>query len=344
MITIGIDPHKSSFSAVALDPAGQQLATRRVTVNANAFKTLMQWSADWPQRRFAVEGAAGLGRPIAQLLVAAGEHVVDVPARLSVRARLLDTGGGRKTDIHDAASVAHVAQRNRKLNPVAAEDQTTLLRMLADRRDDLAHERVRIINRLHILLRDLIPGGAALGLSATKAAALLRTVRPITAADTCRRALARDLIEDLRRCDRLLKTNEKHTEQALEAAGCSLTEIHGLGTVLAAKILGHVGDVTRFANADHFASYTGTSPLDASSGERRRHRLNTGGNRQLNTALHTAAVVQSRDHGAGREYYQRKLAEGKTQSEARRALKRRLANVIYRHLVKDQRRRSAPAS
>ncbi|MEV4418310.1 IS110 family transposase [Catellatospora sp. NPDC049609] len=336
MITIGIDPHKSSFSAVALDPTGQHLAARRVTVNAAAFKTLMAWSADWPQRRFAVEGAAGLGRPIAQLLAAAGEHVVDVPATLSVRARLLDTGGGRKTDIHDAASVAHVAQRSRKLRTVVAEDQTVLLRMLAERRDDLAHERVRITNRLHGLLRDLVPGGAALGLSATKAAALLRTIRPITAADACRRDLARDLVDDLRRTDRLLKANEKQTDHALTVAGSSLTQIHGLGTVLAGKIIGHVGDVTRFPTADHFASYTGTSPLDASSGERRRHRLNTGGNRQLNSALHTIAVCQARDPGPGRDYYQRKLTEGKTPAEARRALKRRLANVIYRYLIKDQ--------
>ncbi len=344
MITIGIDPHKASFSAVALDPTGKQLGSRRVTVNAAAFKTLMAWSKTWPQRQFAVEGAAGLGRPIAQLLAAAGEHVVDVPATLSVRVRLLDTGGGRKTDIADAASVAHVAQRSRKLRTVTAEDQSTLLRMLSERRDDLAHERARITNRLHVLLRDLIPGGAPLGLSATKAATLLRTVRPITATDGCRKDLARDLLDDLKRVDKLLKDNEKQTTQALSATDSTLAQIHGLGTVLAAKILGQAGDITRFPTCDHFASYTGTSPLDASSGDRQRHRLNTGGNRQLNSALHIIAVCQARDPGPGRDYYQRKLAEGKTPAEARRALKRRLANIIYRHLHKDQQRRATATS
>ncbi|MET8311735.1 transposase, partial [Micromonospora sp. NPDC005173] len=118
MITIGIDPHKSSWTAVALDKTGQLLATRRTTVNAAAYKTLTGWAASWPERRFAVEGAAGLGRGIAQLLAAAGEDVVDVPATLAARAQLLDTGGSRKTDAADAASVAHAAMRHKRLRPV----------------------------------------------------------------------------------------------------------------------------------------------------------------------------------------------------------------------------------
>lgn len=157
MITIGIDPHKSSLTAVALDETGHLLATRRITVNAAAYKTLTAWAARWPQRRFAVEDAAGLGRGIAQLLAAAGEHVVDVPATLAARARLLDTGGTRKTDAADATSVAHAAMRHQRLRHVVAEDHHTRLRLLSERRDDLARERVRLLNRLHVLLRDLIP-------------------------------------------------------------------------------------------------------------------------------------------------------------------------------------------
>ena len=338
MITIGIDPHKTSLTAVALDPTGRQLGVRRVVINAGTYKTLIGWASRWPQRRFAVEGAAGLGRGIAQLLATGGEDVLDVPATLAARARLLDTGGARKSDPADAASVAHAAMRHKRLRTVAAEDHTTQLRLLAERRDDLAGERVRVINRLHVLLRDLIPGGAPLDLTAQKAAALLRGIRPLTATDARRRDLARDLLADLRRLDRHLDTNQAQTRQTLAATHSTITNIHGVAHILAGKILGHVGDVTRFPTADHFASYTGTSPLDASSGERRRHRLNTTGNRQLNTALHTIAVCQARDPGPGRTYYLRKISEGKTPAEARRALKRRLANVIYRHLVKDQQR------
>ncbi len=341
MITIGIDPHKASLTAVALDPTGHQLATRRVTVNAGAYKTLMSWAARWPKRRFAVEGAAGLGRGIAQLLATAGEDVVDVPATLAARARLLDSGGTRKTDQADAASVAHAAMRRTQLRSVVAEDHNTQLRLLSERRDDLAAERVRVLNRLHVLLRDLIPGGAPTDLTAGKAATLMRGVRPLTTTDVCRRDLARDLLTDLRRLDRQLSANEASTRLALPATHTTIVDIRGVGHIIAGKILGHVGDITRFPTTDHFASYTGTSPLEASSGERRRHRLNTTGNRQLNTALHIVAVCQARDPGPGRVYYLRKIAEGKTPAEARRALKRRLANVIYRCILKDQQRRSA---
>src|SRR5215211_5484452 len=176
-------------------------------------RSLCDWSSDvcssdlWPTRRFAVEGAYGLERPIAQQLAAAGEQVLDVPATLAARARLLSVGGGRKTDPADAASVAQAALHCPRLRTVAAEDQTTILRLLAERRDDLAGERTRILNRLHGLLRDLLPGGAPSDLSAAKAAALLRRVRPATATAACRRELARDLLADLRRVDARLKVN-----------------------------------------------------------------------------------------------------------------------------------------
>jgi transposase len=247
------------------------------------------------------------------------------------------------TDAADATSVAQVALHCPALRMVSAEDQTTILRLLAGRRDDLAGERTRILNRLHGLLRDLIPGGAPTNLSADKAAALLRGLRPATATAACRRQLARDLLGDLRRVDARLRANKAQIRDALAATGSTLTQVHGLGVVLAAKLLGHVGDVRRFPSQDHFASYTATAPLDASSGNQQRHRLNTGGNRQLNAALHTIAVCQARDPGPGRRYYLRKLSEGKTPAEARRALKRRLANVIYRRILADQRRRQPSA-
>jgi transposase len=345
VITLGIDPHKSSLTAVALDPTGRQLRARRFTVNAGTLRALLTWAAGWPQRQFAVEGAHGLGRGIAQQLTATGEHVLDVPATLAARVRLLTTGGGRKTDSHDAHAVAQVAlHQHGRLRVVAAEDQTVVLRLLSERRDDLTAERTRLLNRLHQLLRELIPGGADLHLTADKAAALLRGIRPATATDACRRDLARDLLADLRRLDRRLTDNDAQLRDAVAATGSNLPEIHGLGVITTAKILGLVGNIARFPSSGHFASYTGTAPLDASSGQRVRHRLNTGGNRQLNATLHTIAACQARDPGPGRDYYLRKLAENKTPNEARRALKRRLANVIYRQLLKDQHQPASPAA
>ena len=344
MVIIGIDPHKSSLTAVAIDGTGTALATRRFIVNAGTPAALAKWTSRWALRRFAIEGANGLGRGIAQALVAAGEDVVDVPSTLAMKVRLLSTGGGRKTDPDDAYAVALAALYHKGLHPVHREDQTTILRLLSERRDDLAHERARVLNRLHQLLRELTPGGVPLGLSADKAAAALRRIKPTTATEACRRDLTKELLADLRRVDANIKTNETQTRDALAATTTTLPEVHGIGIVLAAKLLGHIGDITRFPTADHFASYTGAAPLEASSGEHIRHRLNTGGNRQLNTVLHTIAVCQIRDPGPGKVYYQRKLTEGKTPTEARRALKRRLANVIYRRVLRDHKCPDIPAA
>jgi transposase len=337
VITIGIDPHKRSLTAAALDSNSKLLGQLRLPTTAQAARQLLAWAAVWPERCWAVEGASGLGRPIAQLLVAAGEQVLDVPAKLAARARLLGTSSARKTDLADACSVAAAAIHHRRLRPVALEDQTMVFRLLSDRRDDLVAERTRILSRLHVLLADLQPGGAKRELSASQAAAMLRQTHPITAVDIQRKRIARELLADVRRLDRQVKTASQTISTAVREHGTTLTEVFGVGPVLAAKLLGHAGDITRFPDRDHFASYTGTAPVEASSGDKRRHRLNRAGNRQLNTALHLIAVCQIRDPSPGQTYYQRKLVEAKTPEEARRSLKRQLSNVVYGHLLADHR-------
>ena len=343
MITIGIDPHKSSHTAVALDQTGAALGELRVPADNSTLATLSAWSARWPQRRWAIEGAGGLGRLLARQLVAAGESVVDVPSTLAARARVLQRGHGRKSDGIDARSVAIVAQNRNDLPPVRSDDHSAVLRLLSDRRDELTAERRRTVNRLHRLLRELHPGGAPRALSADRASRLLATIRPIGAVDVERKAMARQLVTDLRRIDRALIDNRRRCAQAVTASGTTLTEIFGISEVLAAKILGHSGDISRFANADHYASYTGTAPIEVSSGEQRRHRLSRAGNRSLNHALHLAARVQTRHPGPGRTHYLRKQAEHKTPAEALRSLKRQLAKVVYRHLHDDQLLQISPA-
>ena len=214
-----------------------------------------------------------------------------------------------------------------------------IFRLLSDRRDDLVAERTRTLSRLHVLLADLHPGGANRELTATRATALLRQTHPVTVVDVERKRIARELLADVRRLDRQVKAASQAIRSAVGEHGTTLTEVYGVGPVLAAKLVGHAGDITRFPSRDHFASYTGTAPVEASSGDIRRHRLNRGGNRQLNTALHLIAVCQIRDPGPGQAYYHRKLDQAKTPEEARRSLKRHLANVVYRHLVTDHRRR-----
>lgn len=344
MIVIGIDPHKASVTAAALGPTSETLGHRRLATTAKTAAHLISWAATWPERRWAIEGAAGLGHGVAQQLVAAGENVVDVPAKLAARARVLGSGSARKTDVADAVSVASVAIHNPKLSVVTAEDHTVVLRLLSDRRDDVVAQRTRTMNRLQVLLRDLVPGGAPRALSTKAAATFLARVRPLTITDEHRKGIARDLLNDLRRADRELKAMAKTIAAEVAASGTTLPEIQGIGPILAAKIIGHAGDVTRFESKSHFASYTGTAPVEASSGDVRRHRLNRAGNRQLNTALHTAAIVQTRDGGLGREHYDRKIIEMKTPKEAQRSLKRQLANVVYRHLVVDHQRRQHQAA
>jgi transposase len=341
LITIGIDPHKASVTAAALDPHEIVLAELRLPTTAETSAQLLAFAAPWPTRRWAVEGATGLGHSVAQQLVAAGETVLDVPAKLTARARLLGAGSGRKTDPADAASAAAVAIHNRRLRQVTAEDPTVVLRLLTERRDDLVAERTRTLSRLHVLLRDLHPGGAARELTAADAAALLRRIRPATVVDAQRKRIARELLADVRRLDRQVAAATSAVRTSVAASGTTLTQIYGVGPVLAAKILGHTGDVARFPGRDHYASYTGAAPIEASSGDLRRHRLNRAGNRQLNCALHIIAVCQIRDPGPGQAYYQRKLAEAKTPAEARRSLKRHLSNVVYHHLLTDHRRRTS---
>jgi transposase len=175
------------------------------------------------------------------LLVAAGEQVVGVPATLAARARLLGTSNARKTDLADVCLVAAAAIHHRRLRPVALEDQTVVFRLLSDRRDDLVAERTRTLSRLHVLLADLHPGGAKRELTAARAAALLRQTHPITAVDAERKRIARELLTHVRRLDRQIKTASQTIRQAVGDQGTTLTQVFGVGPVLAAKLLGDAG-------------------------------------------------------------------------------------------------------
>ena len=338
MITIGIDPHKSSLTAVAVRPDGQTHPPIRLVVDKSTPAAILAWAAQWPERQWAVEGATGLGRGIAQQLVTAGELVLDVPAKLAARARLLGSSSARKTDVADAISVATVALHNRRLNRVQLENHTIIMRLLTERCDDLVAEHTRWINRLHVLLRDLHPGGAEIRLSSTDASTLLNKIRPVTAADHQRKQIARDVVRDLKRHEASIKELEKQLRAAVTASGTTLTDIQGIGFLTAAKILALTGDIDRFPNQEHYASYAGTAPIDVSSGDQETHRLSRRGNRQLNAAIHVAAITQARDPGPGRDHYRRKIAEHKTVKEARRSLKRRITNAIYRRILADQQR------
>ena len=282
-----------------------------------------------------MEGCNGIGRHLAQRLIADGDPVVDVPAKLSARARVSSTGQGRKTDPADAHSVPLVGLRTQGLRTISADDATVALRLLIDRREQLGVTRVQVINRIHRLLLELLPGGAKKHLSAAQAKALLTKVRPRDIAAKTRRRLAAELIVDLVSLDAKIKAADKELHQLINTTGSTLRDLHGIGPANAARLLGDVGDITRFADKARFASWNGTAPLDASSGDQHRHRLSRAGNRRINPVLHIMAVVQLRTDTEGRRYYDRKVAAGKTNMEAMRCLKRRLSDIVYKQMRDD---------
>jgi len=293
----------------------------------------------FPDRVWAVEGCAGIGSHIAQRLVTDGETVLDVPAKLSARVRVFDTGHGRKTDPVDAHSVAVAGLRSPNLCTVAVDDATAALRLLVDRRDELGRARTETISRIHQLLLELIPGGAKKFLTRGQASYLLRTApTPVGIVARTRHQLARELIDELTAIDAKSRAADKQLRQLVAAAGSTLTDLNGIGPSGAARLIGDIADISRFRTAAHFASWNGTAPIEASSGDQRRHRLSRLGNRRINRVLHIMAVVQLRHDTPGRTYYRRRLSEGKTTMEAMRALKRHLSDVVYKQMVRDAKR------
>ena len=334
-IMIGIDPHKASHTAVAIDNTEHVLDELRVRACAKQTDQLRTWAVPFPDRVWAIESARGLGYLLAQQLVAAGETVVDVPAVLSTRTRLLGSGKAQKNDPNDARSVAIAALRTDGLARVAVDEHAQVLKLLAKRHRDLGRLRGQAACRLHALLMELSPGGMAKRMTVTRANTFLDQVVVDTEMIDHRVGVAREFIADLVHCEAQMKTSKARLRRAVAATATSLTEIRGIGVVTSAMIIGHVGDVSRFKSAAHFASYNGTAPIEASSGDNKRHRLNPRGNRQLNYAIHVAAITQLRNPCQGRQYYDRKRAEGKNAKEAIRALKRQISNVVYRALIAD---------
>jgi transposase len=235
----------------------------------------------------------------------------------------------------DAHSVALVGTRMAGLRPVINDEQLALLRILVDRRRSLGEDHTRMVSRLHQLLLELIPGGAKKSLSAAQAKALLARVRPSDVAGKARRRVAAELIADLERVYQRSKAADKELTELAAGTGTSLMDLHGIGPCGAARLLVEVGDITRFPTRAHFASWNGTAPIDASSGDQVRHRPSRAGNRQINQVLHIMATVQLRTPTEGRAYFDRKKAAGKTSMEAMRCLKRRLSDIVYRRMVDD---------
>jgi len=342
---IGVDPHKGSHTAVAIGPGEEPLGELRVRACLAQAGQLMVWAQAWPERTWAVEGAAGLGHLLAQQLVAAGERVLDVPPKLAARVRLLEAGDTSKNDPNDALSVAVAALRTRARRPVRAEDHAAVLKVWAKRHRDLARARNQVTCRLHAVLCELVPGDVSKEITAGQAARVLDQLTPSGAVAQARCELAAAFLEDLRRLDAQLRDTKKKLAAAVRASATTLTQLFGVGPVVAGTVIGDVRHVSRFPSRDHFAAYNGTAPVEVSSGNRKIYRLSLRGNRRLNHAIHMAAITQIRHkHSDGRAYYDKKIAEGKTHKEALRCLKRRISDAIYARLLADARQGAAAST
>lgn len=334
-VVIGVDPHKASHTAVAIGAGEEELAQKKVRSGAGQVRQLLSWAEPFGSRCWAIESASGLGYLLAQQLVVAGETVVDVPATLASRARLLATGRSNKNDGNDALSVAVAALRSPGLRRVEPAGHVEVLRLLAKRNTDIGNQRTRVVCRLHALVAELAGGGIAKEINASDVDRFLETMTPRTPTEHVRYDLVVELLDDVRRLDAQLKRSHERIRNAVRASETSVIEIFGVGPIIAGMLIGYSGDITRFASRDHYASYNGTAPVEFSSAGRVVHRLSQRGNRQLNHAIHMTAVTQVRNDTPGRDYYLRKQAEGKSRKEAMRALKRRISDAVYRQLRAD---------
>jgi transposase len=345
MVMIGVDPHKRTHTAVAIDTAERVLDERLVRATGRQVPELVEWAKrlDGGDRIWAIESAGGLGYLLAQQLLAAGEHVVDIPATLASRVRLLGTGRSAKNDPNDARSVAIAALRAQELVPVRVEDHASVLRLLSSRHRQLGWSYNKAACRLHALVADLVPGGISKEVVVSQARSLLAAHPPFGAVATERHSLALEFVDELERLNGQRRALRTRITAAVDASATTVTDVFGVGDVGAAIIIGQVGDITRFRTADRFAAYNGTAPIEWSSGNPARpiHRLSRRGNRTLNHVIHIAAVTQLRHrHSPGRAYYDRKRTEGLTGRAALRSLKRKISDAIYRRLVADATRRS----
>jgi transposase len=342
VVMIGVDPHKGSHTAVVIGAAEQPLAERRVRASATQADELVAWASSWPERTWAVEGARGLGRLLAQQLVAAGERVLDVQPKLASRVRLLQAGDINKNDPNDALSVAVAALRSAARREVSGDDHPAVLKVWAKRHRDLGRTRNQFACRLHAVLCEPVPSGHPKEISAAQATRILKQATPSGAAELARAELAAEFLADLRHIDAQLRQTSKKLAAAVRASSTSLTEIFGVGPVIAGIVIGDAADVSRFPSRDHFAACNGTAPVEMPSGNRKIHRLSLRGNRPINHAIHMAAITQIRHrHSEGRACYDKKLAEGKTHKEALRCLKRQISDAIFARLQADARNAAA---
>jgi transposase len=336
MVVLGIDAHKRTHTVVAVDEAGRQLGVRVTkSTSTAAHLDLVRWADQFgPDRRWAVEDCRHLSRRLERDLLAAGETISRVPPKLMAHCRDSARTYG-KSDPIDALAVARAALREPGLPAARLDGPERELRLLVDHREDLVAERTRAMNRLrwhlHELDPDWDPGPRSLNRKKTITAITAR----LDGLDGLVARLAADLAARIAALTAEAGALEKEIAALTRQLAPSMLAVPGAGVLTAAKIVAETAGIGRFSSKDAYARHNGTAPLPVWSANKTRHRLSRTGNRQLNCAIHRIAVTQIRCHPDAQSYLKHRIAAGDSKTEALRALKRRLSDIVYRALQAD---------
>lgn len=335
MITLGIDAHKRTHTVVAVDEVGRELATKmtRATTSEDHLEMLRWAQRLGSQRIWAVEDCRHLSRRLESDLLKAGERIVRVPPKLMANARDAARTYG-KSDPIDALAVARASLRHPDLPAARLDGPARQLRLLVDHREDQVAERTRQINRLRWHLHELEPGWDPPARSMDRYKTLDAIAARLASHDGTTARIASELVVSIRAITVSVNALEREIGVLVAELAPTLVALVGVGGLTAAKIVGETADVRRFRSKDAYARHNGTAPLPAWSASP-RHRLSRTGNRQLNAAIHRIAVTQKRCHPDAIAYLARRLEANNTKTEALRALKRRLSDIVYRALLAD---------
>ena len=334
MVVLGTDTHKRSHTVVAVDEAGAEIGSMTVAATPEGHLRLVKWAAKWPQRRWAIEDCRTLSRRLESDLLRAGELAVRVPPKLMAGVRRSARTRG-KSDPIDALAVARAALREPDLPVARLDGPSREIRLLVDYRESLIKDRTAAQNRLRWRLHELEPGYDPPPGSLNRYKTLDHIDQLLGAHTSMVATLGRREVTRIRELTREANQLERDITQRVTDLVPSLLKIPGCGALSAAKLVGEAADVTRFKSRDAYAMWAGTAPIPVWSANNERFRLNRGGNRQTNAALHRIAITQLRIHPDAQAFIKRRLETGSTKREALRLLKRKLANVVYRTLLTD---------
>ena len=335
MVTVGVDAHKRTHTLVAVDEVGRKLGEKTVRATSDGHLEAVSWASKWAERTWALEDCRHVTRRLEADLLGAGEAVIRVPTRLMAGAR----EGGRepgKSDAIDALAVARAALREPGLPVAQLDGEARALRLLVDHREDLVGERTRIQSRLRWHLHELFPDLVVAPRALRRLHVMDELEQSLAQVKGPVAMIARTLVTHCRELTLKVNELERQIVRLVGQLAPTLVALPGCGGLSAAKIVGETAGVRRFRSKAAFARWNGTAPIPVWSGNDKKFRLNRGGNRQVNAALHRIAITQCGGRGPGQAYVHSRTAAGDDRTEAVRLLRRRLSNEVFRRLLLDE--------